>query len=310
MRRQAAVRWRAAHQSLRTVIPALLVFWLVIPLTPLLLLAGASRWSGTSRLPQDLGLRGWQEALDAGMIAALARSGLLGAAVALIATPLGVMAGRALGWRLLRRPALPSVVLLGPVVLAPFAVAMGLDVVILRLGVPGEVAVVLVLSVFALPYTTFTMRATYLGLDPALEDQARVLGASSRQARRRVTLPAAATGLVTATGLARTGSQDSGLLLQHRVQSEIGGPHGESCVGQREHTQDKDHSQFPRNSQTQDDDIKTHRDHERCQHDRPEKHDRWKRWSAQQPPPQRPSRHHPERCRDQRDRHSQEAGPG
>jgi putative spermidine/putrescine transport system permease protein len=167
MRRQAAVRWRAAHQSLRTVIPALLVFWLVIPLTPLLLWAGASRWSGTSRLPQDLGLRGWQEALDAGMIAALARSGLLGAAVALIATPLGVMAGRALGWRLLRRPALPSVVLLGPVVLAPFAVAMGLDVVILRLGVPGEVAVVLVLSVFALPYTTFTMRATYLGLDPA-----------------------------------------------------------------------------------------------------------------------------------------------
>lgn len=196
------MRWRAAHQSIGTLIPALLVFWLVIPLTPLVLWAGASRWSGTSRLPQDLGLFGWQAALDAGMMAALARSGLLGAAVALIATPLGVMAGRALGWRLLRRPALPSVVLFGPVVLAPFAVAMGLDVVILRLGVPGEVAVVLVLSVFALPYTTFTMRAAYLGLDPALEDQARVLGASSRQARRRITLPAATTGLVTATGLA------------------------------------------------------------------------------------------------------------
>jgi putative spermidine/putrescine transport system permease protein len=202
MRIQAPVRRRTKHQPRRTVIPALLVLWLVIPLTPLLLWAGASRWSGTSRLPQEFGLRGWQEALDAGVIAALVRSGLLGVAVALIATPLGAMAGRALGWRLLRRPALPSVVLLGPVVLAPFAVAMGLDVVILRLGIPGEVAVVLVLSVFALPYTTFTMRATYLGLDPALEEQARVLGASSRQARRRVTLPAATTGLVTATGLA------------------------------------------------------------------------------------------------------------
>ncbi len=186
----------------RNVIPALLAFWLVIPLTPLVLWAGASRWSGTARLPQIFGLRGWQEALDSGVIAALVRSGFLGVAVALIATPLGVMAGRALGWRLLRRPALPSVVLLGPVVLAPFAVAMGLDVVILRLGIPEELAVVLVLSVFALPYTTYTMRATYLGLDPALEEQARVLGASSRQARRRVTLPAAATGLVTATGLA------------------------------------------------------------------------------------------------------------
>ncbi|MBA3575973.1 MAG: ABC transporter permease subunit [Pseudonocardiales bacterium] len=202
MRRQAAPRLRTRREPLRTVIPALLMLWLVVPLTPLVLWAGASRWSGTARLPQAFGSRGWQEALDAGMIAALARSGLLGVVVALIATPLGVMAGRALGWRLLRRPALPSVVLLGPVVLAPFAVAMGLDVVILRLGVPGEVAVVLVLSVFALPYTTFTMRATYLRLDPALEEQARVLGASSRQARRRVTLPAATTGLVTATGLA------------------------------------------------------------------------------------------------------------
>ena len=202
MRGQSPVRLHVAHQPHRTVIQALLVLWLVIPLTPLVLWAGASRWSGTSRLPQDFGLRGWQEALEAGVVGALVRSAVLGVAVALIATPLGAMAGRALGWRLLRRPAIPSIVLLGPVVLAPFAVAMGLDVVILRLGIPEEVAVVLVLSVFALPYTTFTMRATYLGLDPGLEEQARVLGATPRQARRRVTLQAATTGLVTATGLA------------------------------------------------------------------------------------------------------------
>ncbi len=198
--------WRtrpgAAHQAARVVLATMLVLWLVLPLTPLVLWAGASRWSGTARLPQDFGLQGWQEALDAGLVPALVRSALLGAAVALIATPLGVMAGRALGWRLLRRPTLPSVVLLGPVVLAPFAVAMGLDVVILRLGVPGEVAVVLVLSVFALPYTTFTMRVAYLALDPVLEEQARVLGATPGEARRRVTLPSAGAGLVTATGLA------------------------------------------------------------------------------------------------------------
>lgn len=188
--------------SRRTVIAASLLFWLLIPLTPVLLWAGAVRWSGTAPLPQEFGLRGWHDALDAGMLGALARSALLGAVVAVIATPLGAMAGRALGWRMLRRPALASLVLLSPVVLAPLAVAMGLSVMILRLGIPGEVAVVLVLSVFALPYTTFTMRAAYLGLDPALEEQARVLGATARQARRRVTLRAATTGLVTATGLA------------------------------------------------------------------------------------------------------------
>ncbi|PFG32876.1 ABC transporter permease [Sanguibacter antarcticus] len=193
---------RAVRRPRSVTTSALVVLWLVVPLVPLVVWAGTSRWSGTSRLPQDLGLRGWDEALDGGLLPALVRSAALGVAVALVATPLGVMAGRALGWHLLRRPALPSVVLLAPVVLAPFAVAMGLDVVVLRLGVPGEVAVVLVLSVFALPYTTFTMRATYLGVDPALEEQARVLGANARQARLRVTLPAASTGVVTATGLA------------------------------------------------------------------------------------------------------------
>lgn len=184
------------------VLPVVLVFVLALPLSPLVLWAAADRWSGPSRLPQQFGITGWHSALDAGMGPALLRSVAVAVAVAAIATPLGAMAGRALGWRLVARPALPSVVLLAPVVLAPFAVAMGLDVVILRLGVPEEMAVVLVLSVFALPYTTFTMRATYLRLDPGLEEQAKMLGASPRQARRNVTLPAAAGGLVTATGLA------------------------------------------------------------------------------------------------------------
>ncbi len=197
-----AGRRRTEVQPQQLLLSALLLGWLLVPLTPLLLWAGTSRWSGVARLPQDLGLRGWEEALDSGAIAALVRSGLLGVSVALVATPLGAAAGRALGWRLVRRPALPAVVLLGPVVLAPYAVAMGFDVVTLRLGVPGEAAVVLVLSVFALPYTTFTMRATYLRLDPALEEQARVLGASPRQARWHVTLPAASTGLVASVGLA------------------------------------------------------------------------------------------------------------
>jgi len=85
------------RRPLRTVIVTLLALWLVVPLVPLVLWAAASRWSGTAPLPQDFGVDGWQEALDTGVIAALVRSGLLGVAVALIATPLGAMAGRALG---------------------------------------------------------------------------------------------------------------------------------------------------------------------------------------------------------------------
>lgn len=178
------------------------VSWLVLPLAPLLLWAVASRWSGSATVPQDWGLRGWLAAHDAGLVPALVRSTVLGLTVAAIATPLGAMAGRALGWRELRHPGPVALVLIAPVVLPPFAVSMGLDVLLLRVGIPEPVAVVLLLVVFALPYTSYTMRAAYTAVDPELEEQARTLGASPRQARRRATLPAVRGGLATAAGLA------------------------------------------------------------------------------------------------------------
>ena len=176
--------------------------WLVVPVLPLLVWGAASRWSAPAVLPQDWGWDGWRSAYDGGLVPALARSTVLGLAVAAVATPLGAMAGRALGWRELRHHAPVALVLLAPVVLPPFSVAMGLDVLLLRTGLPGPVAVVLLLVVLALPYTSYTMRAAYAGIDPELEEQARTLGATPRQARRRATLPAVRLGLLTAAGLA------------------------------------------------------------------------------------------------------------
>ncbi|MFC6286131.1 ABC transporter permease [Nocardioides sp. GCM10027113] len=181
---------------------AVVLLWLLLPVVPLVVWAVADRWSAPAVLPQDWGLRGWDAAADAGVVGALARSTALGLVVAAIATPLGAMAGRALGWRELRHPGPVAWVLVAPVVLPPFAVAMGLDVVLLRLGVPELVGVVLVLVTLAVPYTAYTLGAAYAALDPQLEEQARTLGATARQARRRATLPAVAPGLLTAAGLA------------------------------------------------------------------------------------------------------------
>ena len=180
----------------------LAVLWLAAPLVPLVLWAFATRWSAPSAIPQEWGLGGWDSAAAAGLPAAAVRSLALGVLVAAVATPLGMMAGRALGWREVRRPGVVALVLLAPVVLPPFAVSMGLDVLILRLGLPDVVAVLLVLSVFALPYTSYTMRAAYRSVDAGLEEQARMLGASARQARWRATLPAVRSGIAVSAGLA------------------------------------------------------------------------------------------------------------
>lgn len=179
-----------------------MALWFTLPLVPVALWAVAAQWSWPAVLPQQWGLTGWREAIDAGLPAALARSTLLGLAVAVVATPLGALAGRALGWRLARHTWAASLVLLTPLAIPPFAVATGLDTLVLRARIPGVVAVVLVLSVLALPYTTYILRAAHAATDPDLELQATMLGASPRHVLRSVTVPVLAPALLTAGALA------------------------------------------------------------------------------------------------------------
>lgn len=191
---------------MRRVVPVvglvLALLWLAVPLAPVLVWAGAERWSYPDLLPSAWGVVGWRDAAAAGLPLALLRSLALGLAVAAVATPLGVMTGRVLGWRLTGRPRLVIALLLVPLVLPPFAVAMGLDVVLIRVGLPELVSVVLLLSVVAIPYTAYTSATAFARTSPELEAQARALGATPRQARLRVVLPAVRGSILVAALLA------------------------------------------------------------------------------------------------------------
>ncbi len=180
----------------------LALVWLSLPLLPVLVWAFAERWAFPAVLPQEWGTRGWSQAADAGLPQALLRSLGLGLAVAALATPLGLMAGRALGWRRTRHPRLVVAALLVPLVLPPFAVSMGLDVVLIRLGLPPLAAVVLLLVVVALPFCAYTSAVGYARTPTSLEEQARALGATARQARLRAVLPAMRGSIVVAALLA------------------------------------------------------------------------------------------------------------
>lgn len=184
------------------VVTALVVLWFVVPLVPILLWAMADQWSYPGLAPQRFGIRGWGDVANADTLRAVGRSAALGAVVAIVATLIGAAAGRALGWRLVRRRGPLAIVLFAPVALPPFAVAMGLTPVLLRARVPETLGVAVVLSVFALPYTCYVFAAAYAGIDPAVEDQARLLGATPRQALVRVTLPTLRPAIAAAAFLA------------------------------------------------------------------------------------------------------------
>ena len=176
--------------------------WFLLPLLPLVLWAVAERWPYPAAWPTRWGLVGWQQALDQGVLAAGARSAAVSLVVAVLATTVGAMAGWALNAHRSRLTRVAEAVLVAPVAVPPFAVVLGLNVVALRAGLPGTVTVVLVLTVAAVPYTTWVMRAAYAGYDRGHEEAARTLGASGRQLVLRVRLPLTAPATAIAAFLA------------------------------------------------------------------------------------------------------------
>ncbi len=180
---------RGLERAARVAAALALATWFLLPLLPMALWMFADRWSYPDLVPTAWGTVGAREAFEQGAFSAGGASFLLGAAVALIATPLGVLAARSLTLHPARGAKLLTALLFVPVALPVFAVVLGLNVILLRLQIPSLVGVVFVLAVYALPYTAFTMRAAYGAYDTGFEDEARLLGASRVQVMARIHLP-------------------------------------------------------------------------------------------------------------------------
>lgn len=181
---------------------SILVLWFLLPLVPIALWAISNRWSFPDSFPRTWGFDGFRSALDAGGVDAFIRSTLLALAVAAIATPLGALAAHALVRGAVRFPTVVTGILLAPLALPPFAVALGLDVLVLRSHVPSTVAVIALLTVAAVPYTTYLMRVAFGAYDIGYEEEARTLGASPALILRRIRIPLLAPALAGAALLA------------------------------------------------------------------------------------------------------------
>ncbi|CAH1671197.1 MULTISPECIES: ABC transporter permease [unclassified Chelatococcus] len=138
---------------------------------------------------------------EAGWVSSTILSFRIALISALISLILGVPAAYALvrgnfpGRRLL------SLFLLSPIMVPHIAIALGLYIYFIRLGVNnGELRLILAHVVAALPFVVVTTGAGVGHIDPALERAATVMGASPLTVLRRVTLPLLAPSIA-ASGL-------------------------------------------------------------------------------------------------------------
>lgn len=179
----------------------ILVVALLLPLVPVVVWSISARWPFPTLFPARLSLRAWEyiASPETKVIGAFLTSVTIASIVAVIASLIGLSAGRALGMHAFRGKRLVYFLILAPEIVPPLTVAMGNQVAFIKLGLADTIlGVILVQLVPTIPYVTLVMSAVYSNYDRNFEDQARVLGASPLRAFTQVTLPAIFPGLVVA----------------------------------------------------------------------------------------------------------------
>ncbi len=187
------------QRTIRTLLGAVLIFWLILPLVPLAIWSFARGWRFPSLLPQDWTLQAWKYALSdtSGVLGSLGLSIWIALCVTVLSVLIGVPAGRALGLYRFRGKGLVQMLILAPIIVPGIAVAMGLHSVFIGFGLTNTVTGVIIVHLIpTLPYVILVMAGLFANYDPAFEQQARSLGASAIKTFYYVTLPAILPGII------------------------------------------------------------------------------------------------------------------
>ena len=180
-----------------------LFLWLIIgvlflPFLPLLVWSFAQDWYFPQLVPQWT-LEHWSTLLTAST--KVAQGFIQSLVIALLSTGfsllVGMPAGRALGLMDFPGKGAIKVLLLLPIIVSPLATLMGIQSMLIRLGLSGTLmGVVLVHLLPTIPYMTLVLSSVYANFDPDYEIQARSLGATPFQVLEQITLPLIAPGVV------------------------------------------------------------------------------------------------------------------
>jgi putative spermidine/putrescine transport system permease protein len=179
-----------------------IVLSVVVPFVPLLLWSVSERWFFPALWPQSFGLRAWGYVFGTAgnqILGGLLASCLLALTTTAISLLVGIPAGRALGLYDFPGKRLVALLLLLPIIVPPLAVAMGLHLWFIRLGLAETFAgVVLIHLTFCVPYAIFVLWGVFSDYNPEIEEQARTLGASTIRVVWSVMLPMILPGVTVA----------------------------------------------------------------------------------------------------------------
>ncbi|MBL0936747.1 MAG: ABC transporter permease [Rhizobiaceae bacterium] len=175
----------------------LVIAFLQVPVI-VVVLAGFSETSYLTIPPQGLTLRWFGEVLtDPTYLSAIRISLILAVSATLASMVLGVAAAYAIHKKMLPGSDAITSFLMAPLVVPSVVVGVALLQYFTLIGWRGSfLALILAHTIITVPYIVRSVLASLSGIDPSLEEAARVLGANGPSAFRLVTLPLIKPGLV------------------------------------------------------------------------------------------------------------------
>ena len=188
---QAPARRRSRSRWVLPVWSWLVILWLSSPII-VMIVFGFNDTTGKFNIRwQGFTLRWYRELFTIpDLTQALVNSLTISLIVTLIATALGTLMGVALGWYRFRGSGSVNLLLFANIAAPEVVLGAALLSLFLTLGVArGYWTIVIAQVMFSIAYVAMTVRARMVGLDPALEEAARDLGAGPVATFFRVTLP-------------------------------------------------------------------------------------------------------------------------
>lgn len=183
---------------------ALAVFCILLPAVLLVLWSAAARWSWPSLLPESWSARTVRELLfgSQNLWGLLGSSMALGGGAAVLSTLAGLLTARAVALYDFPGKGLVRFAGVLPLLIPGTVFAIGIHLVLLRLGLADTAAGVLLVHVTAaLPYSIAILTGVTEALGGALEEQAAVLGAGPVRAFFAVSLPELMPGILSSLSM-------------------------------------------------------------------------------------------------------------
>ncbi|OEH84977.1 hypothetical protein BHU72_07240 [Desulfuribacillus stibiiarsenatis] len=171
---------------------------IAVPFYPLIIWSVASGWQWPKLVPNEVQWRAWQYVFSSGDVwQSIGLTMWIAVVVLVINLLLAIPSGRALAFYDFKGKGFVELILIMPIMIPPYAIMMGLQLLFLRAGITDQMIGVIIAHIFpTLPYMVRALTISYSAAGREWEEVASVLGASKRQTFTAVTIPYLLPGII------------------------------------------------------------------------------------------------------------------